>query len=74
MQRALKKPGYKLSVNLENQTLYDSQGIEETFEIDPNVRERLLRGLDDIGMTMERQDAISKFEKGRPSYLEPAIA
>ena len=74
MQRALKKPGYKLSVNLENQTLYDSQGIEETFEIDPNVRERLLRGLDDIGMTMERQDAISKFEKSRPSYLEPAIA
>jgi 3-isopropylmalate/(R)-2-methylmalate dehydratase small subunit len=74
MQRALKQPGYKLSVNLENQTLYDSQGIEETFEIDPNVRERLLRGLDDIGMTMERQDAISKFEEGRPTYLEPAVA
>ena len=72
MQRALKKPGYTLTVNLENMTLYDSQGLEDHFEIDPFVRERLLRGQDDIGLTLEHEGEITSFEKGRPSYLEPA--
>jgi 3-isopropylmalate/(R)-2-methylmalate dehydratase small subunit len=72
MQRALKKPGYKLTVNLENMTLYDSQGLEDHFEIDPFIRERLLRGQDDIGLTLEREGEITSFEKTRPSYLEPA--
>ncbi len=72
MQRALKKPGYKLTVNLENMTLYDSQGLEDHFEIDPFIRERLLRGQDDIGLTLEHEADIASFEKERPSYLEPA--
>ena len=72
MQRALKKPGYKLTVNLENMTLYDSQGLEDHFEIDPFVRERLLRGQDDIGLTLEHEGEITSFEQKRPSYLEPA--
>jgi len=72
MQRALKKPGYKLTVNLENMTLYDSQGLEDHFEIDPFIRERLLRGQDDIGLTLEHEGEITSFEKERPSYLEPA--
>jgi 3-isopropylmalate/(R)-2-methylmalate dehydratase small subunit len=72
MQRALKKPGYTLTVNLENMTLYDSQGLEDHFEIDPFIRERLLRGQDDIGLTLEHEGEITSFEKKRPSYLEPA--
>ena len=72
MQRALKKPGYKLTVNLDNMTLYDSQGLEDHFEIDPFIRERLLRGQDDIGLTLEHEGEITAFEKGRASYLEPA--
>ena len=72
MQRALKKPGYALTVNLENMTLYDSQGLEDHFEIEPFIRERLLRGQDDIGLTLEHEGEITSFEKKRPSYLEPA--
>jgi 3-isopropylmalate/(R)-2-methylmalate dehydratase small subunit len=72
MQRAIRKPGYKLTVNLEAQTLYDSEGIEETFVIDPNVRERLLSGLDEIGATLTVADEIEDFEKRRPTYLTPA--
>ena len=71
MQRAQKKPGYTLTVNLENMTLYDSQGLEDTFEIDPFIRERLLNGLDDIGLTLEHEGEITSFEEKRPSYLEP---
>jgi len=71
MKRAQSRPGYKLSVNLENRTLYDSQGVEEAFEIDPFVQERLLNGLDDIGLTLKVEDEIAAFEQGRPRYLDP---
>lgn len=38
------------------------------FEVDDYVRWRLLEGLDDIGITLEHADAISEFEKNRPSF------
>jgi 3-isopropylmalate/(R)-2-methylmalate dehydratase small subunit len=72
IRRAQRKPGYKLTVNLENQTLYDSEGLEEAFEIDPFVRERLLKGLDNIGLTMQVEKEIAVFEGTRPDWLEPA--
>jgi 3-isopropylmalate/(R)-2-methylmalate dehydratase small subunit len=72
MKRAQKRPGYRLTVNLESQTLYDSEGFEEAFEIEPFVRDRLLQGLDDIGATLTVADEIAAFEKKRPSHLSPA--
>ncbi len=72
MRRAQRRPGYTLTVNLENQTFYDSQGLEEAFEIDPFVRERLLNGLDDISLTLQVEDEIAAFEKRRASHLDPA--
>jgi len=52
--------------------VYDSEGFEETFEIDPFVRERLLKGLDGIAMTLQAEDEISEFESNRPRWLTPA--
>ncbi len=72
MRRAQRKPGYKLTVNLENQSLYDSEGLEDHFEIDSFVRERLMKGLDDIAMTEERGEEIAAFESKRPSWLSPS--
>jgi 3-isopropylmalate/(R)-2-methylmalate dehydratase small subunit len=72
IRRSQKKPGYKLTVNLVNQTIYDSEGFEEVFAIDPFVRERLLQGLDEIGATMAVADDIAAFEAQRPRWLEPA--
>jgi 3-isopropylmalate/(R)-2-methylmalate dehydratase small subunit len=72
MRRAQQRPGYRLTVNLDLQTVYDSEGFEETFEIDPFVRERLLKGLDDIAMTLQAEDEISEFESNRPRWLTPA--
>jgi 3-isopropylmalate/(R)-2-methylmalate dehydratase small subunit len=40
-------------------------GGEASFEIDPEVRRRLLEGLDDIGVTLLQQDAIDRFEAER---------
>lgn len=71
--RAQLKPGYRLTVNLESQTLYDSEGLEDTFDIDPFVKHRLLNGLDDIGMTLTVEDEIAAFEARRPGYLSPSV-
>jgi 3-isopropylmalate/(R)-2-methylmalate dehydratase small subunit len=40
-------------------------GGEASFEIDPEVKRRLLEGLDDIGVTLLQQDAIDRFEAER---------
>ena len=74
MERAQKRPGYKLSVNLESQTLYDSEGLEDVFEIDPSIKNRLLNGLDDIEVTLESEIAISDFEDKRAAWLSPTSA
>jgi len=35
------------------------------FEIDPEIKHRLLNGLDDIALTLELQDAIAAYERAR---------
>jgi 3-isopropylmalate/(R)-2-methylmalate dehydratase small subunit len=40
-------------------------GGEASFEIDQETKRRLLEGLDDIGVTLQQQDAIARFEAER---------
>jgi 3-isopropylmalate/(R)-2-methylmalate dehydratase small subunit len=40
-------------------------GGEASFEIDPEIKRRLLGGLDDIGVTLQQDDAIARFEAER---------
>jgi len=40
-----------------------------TFEVDDYVRWRLLEGLDDIGITLQHEQAISDFEATRPAWM-----
>ena len=52
-------------VDLERQVvLFD--GREVPFEINPEIRERLLAGLDDIALTLDHVDEIERFEQERP--------
>ncbi len=44
-------------------------GIHESFPLSPNVQHRFLNGLDDIGITMGKSDAIERFEAQRPRHL-----
>jgi 3-isopropylmalate/(R)-2-methylmalate dehydratase small subunit len=48
-------------------------GLETPFRLDDVARERLLRGLDDIGVTLEYRPAIDAFETRRPAWL-PTLA
>lgn len=63
--RVAKTPGYKLTVDLEAQTITDDQGLHLTFEVDPYRRDCLLKGLDDIGVTLQYLDKIEAFEAAR---------
>ena len=55
--------GYKLTVSLATNTLRDDYGFEASFSIDPFRRECLLKGLDDIGLTLRYSDALAAFEQ-----------
>jgi len=46
-----------------------SAGITEKFDMDASMQDRFIRGLDDVGITMTKGDAISSFESSRPVWL-----
>ncbi|MDR0253282.1 MAG: 3-isopropylmalate dehydratase small subunit [Brucellaceae bacterium] len=52
-----------LSVDLEAMTISGPDGGSIAFELDEFKRHCMLNGLDDIGLTMEKADNISVFEK-----------
>jgi 3-isopropylmalate/(R)-2-methylmalate dehydratase small subunit len=52
----------KITVDLENQVISGPDGGSISFEVDPFRKHCLLNGLDDIGLTLERSDAIDAFE------------
>ena len=61
-------PEAEITVDLEERTV-TGPGVEEDFEIDDFTRHRLLNGLDDIGLTLTREDELEEFERSRPDYL-----
>lgn len=61
-RRAKGRPGYRIAVDLESQTVTDNLGLALRFEIEPFRRECLLKGLDDIGLTLQHEDKIREYE------------
>jgi 3-isopropylmalate dehydratase/3-isopropylmalate/(R)-2-methylmalate dehydratase small subunit len=53
------------SIDLASQTVSSPSGKTYHFEIDAGRKTKLLEGLDDIGMSLKRGDAISAFEEKR---------
>ncbi|MEZ5720764.1 MAG: 3-isopropylmalate dehydratase small subunit [Paracoccaceae bacterium] len=52
----------KVTIDLENQVITGPDGGEIAFEVDAFRKHCLLNGLDDIGLTLEKKDAIDAFE------------
>ena len=61
------EPGTQATVDLESRSV-DVGGHVYPFEIDDYTAWRLREGLDDIGLTLQNDDAISEFESQRPSF------
>lgn len=57
--------GQRATVDLENQTVSVEGGETYSFDIESNLKERLLQGLDDIGLTLQKADEIRAYEKKR---------
>ncbi len=72
MARAEELPESELIVDLESQSVSTADGSwTRRFDIDPYKKHRLLRGLDDIGMTLAQEDDITAFEAGRDDAAYP---
>jgi 3-isopropylmalate/(R)-2-methylmalate dehydratase small subunit len=55
-------PGYRLAVDLEQQTVTTPSGESYTFDIDQHRKHCMLNGLDDIGLTLAHASEIKAFE------------
>ena len=62
-KRVEKQEGYQVTVDLESQTVSDTEGHRYSFDIDPFRKDCLLKGLDDIGLTLVHEPEISAYEK-----------
>ena len=62
-QATYAQDGYRLQIDLEQCSVALPDGTLWHFEVDPFRRDCLMKGLDDIGITLERSGAIKSFEK-----------
>jgi len=67
--RAKTIDGYELTVDLENKIVSDKSGFSAQFEIGDFQRQCLLEGLDDIGLTLQHDEAIAAYEQRRPTWM-----
>jgi 3-isopropylmalate/(R)-2-methylmalate dehydratase small subunit len=67
-RRVKETEGYRLAIDLEGQRISSDDGLELTFEVDPFRKQCLLEALDDIGMTLQHEDEILKYEAKRRAF------
>jgi 3-isopropylmalate/(R)-2-methylmalate dehydratase small subunit len=61
--RSARQEGYHLTIDLQECSVFDAAGFTARFEIDEYRREMLLRGLDEIGLTLLQEERIAAFER-----------
>ncbi|MDH3705443.1 MAG: 3-isopropylmalate dehydratase small subunit [Acidimicrobiia bacterium] len=66
-------PALEITIDIDRRTIEaPAIGLEASFPLDDAVRERLLEGLDDIGLSLRHVEAIDDFETRRPAWLPTA--
>lgn len=58
------EPGMELTVDLDSRTVTAGNNVYP-FEVDDYVRWRLMEGLDDIGLTLRKEEEIERYEASR---------
>ena len=70
LQAVMRNPKTEIRIDIATRTLTaPSANIEAQFPLDDFTQYRLLEGLDDIGLTLRNQDAISTYEVDRPAWM-----
>ncbi|MGO9658709.1 MAG: 3-isopropylmalate dehydratase small subunit [Acidimicrobiales bacterium] len=63
-------PSLEITVDVERLRIEaPAAGIQADFPLDAYTQDRLLEGLDDIGLTLRHVDAIGTYEAHRPDWL-----
>ena len=70
-QRVRQTPGFRMTVDLQEQRIQTEGGPRYRFEVDPFRRRCLLNGWDDIGLTLRHEELISQFESRGAPPLNP---
>jgi len=60
--RTARHSGYRLTIDLEQKKISDEHGLNVSFEVDEFRRHCLLNGLDDIGLTLQYEADIARYE------------
>ncbi|AND40131.1 MULTISPECIES: 3-isopropylmalate dehydratase small subunit [Cytobacillus] len=69
-QKSNESPGYQLSVDLENQRIEDSFGYMVEFDIVSYRKDQLLKGLDEIGATLQSAELIDSYESAHKIFYK----
>jgi 3-isopropylmalate/(R)-2-methylmalate dehydratase small subunit len=67
LARALRNPGYTLTVDVEARRVYDDEDFSESFEMEPFRQESLVQGLDEIERSLQNNNEITDFEEAHPA-------
>lgn len=65
------EPGLEITVDLESRIVTAGENVYQ-ISVDDYTRWRLMEGLDDIGLTLRKEESVTIFEKTRPTF-KPTI-
>jgi 3-isopropylmalate/(R)-2-methylmalate dehydratase small subunit len=75
LQAIVDEPGVEVTVDVEQLVVsVPAAGLEAPFPLDSFTQHRLVKGLDDIGLTLRHADAIADYERQRPAWLPTVSA
>ena len=60
----------ELTVDLETLEITHASGLQVPFELDAFARHLLVNGLDDVGLTLQRDDRIAAYEQSHPARVD----
>ena len=63
LQNVSDHPGYKLTVDLESQTVSDEFGLSVSFEVDPFYKRCLMDGVDIVSFALSAEKTIEAYEE-----------
>lgn len=70
MEAALEHPFLEVVVDVESRTVSVPRlGMQTSFPLDDFTQHRLVNGLDDIGITMQHEDAVVSYETTRKPWM-----
>jgi 3-isopropylmalate/(R)-2-methylmalate dehydratase small subunit len=72
MELSESEPESVCQIDLPAQTVSASE-VSEEFDFDAHAKNMLVKGLDQIGLTLAREDDIASFEESRPAFMPVTV-